>query len=336
MGTAAKKKTGARWWERLLPIRSQAKPASESVLFPPEFAATLERLRLAALKALGGGLREGHRLGAYKGGQLEFHGHRNYVPGDELRYVDWNTFARLGKPYVKEFAREEAGVLHLLLDATPSMALGRPSKWNFARRVAALFSHVALASQDSVQICVFREGEKLGRFPAGGARCGIRACLDYLSECELSGTHDAGGPAQPPQARVFEAAVSQFLRSRPQRGRVVVLSDFWQEESEIAAGAGRLAASGFDVSAIHVLAAEEISPAAAGGGLLLREVEHGGAVALQEPPDFEAQYASELEGHLRTAEAAFRKRGGPYLFARSDMPIERVLIAALRQRRWLT
>src|SRR5690242_18034901 len=96
------------WLNRLLSLSPLAAARSKSkqqadVAFPPNFLASLERLRLAALKAMGGGLREGHRLGAYKGGQLEFHGHRNYVPGDELRYVDWNTYARLGKPYVKEF-----------------------------------------------------------------------------------------------------------------------------------------------------------------------------------------------------------------------------------------
>src|SRR5213595_2066023 len=119
MTQAAQKKVG--WFSRLLSLAPRGRErAGGDIVFPPDFLASLERLRVAALKAMGGGLREGHRLGAYKGGQLEFHGHRDYSPGDELRYLDWNGYARLGRPYIKEFAREESGVLHLAVDATAS------------------------------------------------------------------------------------------------------------------------------------------------------------------------------------------------------------------------
>ncbi|HYF50312.1 MAG TPA: DUF58 domain-containing protein [Planctomycetota bacterium] len=313
-------------------LRPEKETGAANVLFPPGFLASLERLRLVALKAIGGGLREGHRLGAYKGGQLEFHGHRNYVPGDELRYIDWNSFARLDKPYIKEFAREEAGIVHLLVDGTPSMGLGEPSKWIFARRLAALFAHVALLSKDRAKLYVFKGlQDKLEIYPRSGQRAGIRQYLRFLEEQALARVPENGAYES---AGTFAHAIEHFVRMQPERGRVIVIGDFWFPETEIIAAIGRLAGSGFDVSAIHVLAPEEIVPDAE-GNLLARAVEESGEVELSSSPDLPQRYAAELERHRRTIEDAIRRRGGLYLLERSDTSIEHALIGALRQRRWV-
>ena len=322
--------SGLNWFVRSFRPASQAR-ASE-VLFPPNFLSSLERLRLVALKAIGGGLREGHRLGAYKGGQLEFHGHRNYVPGDELRYIDWNSFARLDKPYIKEFAREEAGIVHLLIDATPSMALGLPSKWDFSRRLAALFSHVALSSKDRARMYLFKGApHALEVFPARGRRAGVRQYLRFLEEQQL-GAISEDSAVNPDH--VLARAVDQFVRTQPERGRVILIGDFWFPEAEILGCIARLSAAGFDVSVIHVLAPEEILPDAE-GNLLARAIEESGEVELQSSPDLPRRYAEELEHHRRGIEDAIRRRGGLYLFERSDTSIEHALIGTLRQRRWV-
>jgi len=325
----------AGWLNRLLAIGGLAARAPShtgEVAFPPAFLGSLERLRLAALRALGGGLREGHRLGAYKGGQLEFHGHRNYTPGDDLRYVDWNSYARLDRPYIKEFAREEAGVLHLLVDATPSMSLGQPSKWTFARRVAALFWHVAQSSDDIAHIYIFG-GPELIQFPARGPRAGVRECLAFLEKAALS---EASVQADGQRADgALENAVAQFLRRKRPRGRVIVIGDFWQPEAEIFGASARLSAAGFDASAIHVLASEEITPVAA-GEILARSVEESDEVELTAGADLGERYGRELESHCRSVQDAFRRRGGNYLMQSSDTAIERVLIGTLKQRRWVS
>jgi uncharacterized protein (DUF58 family) len=326
----------SNWFSRLFSLNPLAGPRnapSDDVAFPPGFLASLERLRMVALKAIGGGLREGHRLGAYKGGQLEFHGHRNYVAGDELRYVDWNSFARLDKPYVKEFAREEAGVLHLMLDATPSMALGSPSKWTFARRLAALFSHVALSSKDVVRLYVFNGHNALERFPRQGSRGGIHEFLSFLQNAALrveSETTDGSST----QDGALQAAVAQFARGNPPRGRVILISDFWYTETEIVSSISRLSSAGFDVSGVHVLAEEEITPALH-GDLLARSLEESTEIELSGSADLPVRYAQELEAHRRTVEEIFRRRGGNYLLERSDTSIERALLSTLRQRRWV-
>jgi uncharacterized protein (DUF58 family) len=334
------------WFDRLLSLtpKTHRTSAASDLVFPPDFLASLERLRLVALKALGGGLREGHRLGAYKGGQLEFHGHRSYSPGDELRYVDWNTYARLGKPYVKEFAREEAGVLHILLDATPSMSLGYPSKWTFARRIAALFAHVAYASKDSVYLYIFRGDGTLEQFPKRGTRGGIKPCMNFLEKATVDPAFVPAAqqtpvsplsPARSVNDTVLGRAVSNFLKSSSARGRAIVISDFWQNEDEVIAALARLSSAGYDISGIHVLAPEEIQPDA-DGELLARSVEEDGQVALSASGDLSLRYTRELEAHRNTVDEAFKRRGGACLFERCDTSIEKVLIATLRQRRWVT
>jgi uncharacterized protein (DUF58 family) len=333
---AGKGAASAHWLGRLLALNPLARGlhvSPEEVVFPPGFLASLERLRLVALRAIGGGLREGHRLGAYKGGQLEFHGHRNYVAGDELRHVDWNSYARLGRPYIKEFAREEAGVLHLLLDATPSMGLGAPSKWTFARRLAALFSHVALASKDVVRLYVFDGQRAVERFPRPGSRGGIQEFIGFLQQSSLGNARDASGAPVLPEG-VLQGAVAQFARGNPPRGRVILISDFWYGEQEIVAAISRLSAAGFDVSGMHVLAGEEISPAVQ-GDMLARSLEEDAEIELTGSGDLADRYARELEAHRRAIEEILRKRGGNYLFERSDTSIERALLDTLRQRRWI-
>jgi uncharacterized protein (DUF58 family) len=335
----ASAKPAKGWFSRLLslsPLSARPKHVDD-IVFPPDFLASIERLRLVALKAMGGGLREGHRLGAYKGGQLEFHGHRNYVPGDELRYVDWNTYARLGKPYVKEFAREEAGVVHLLLDATTSMSLGEPPKWTFARRVAALFAHVAYSSKDVVHVNVFRANAKLEQFPGRGVRGGIRQCIEFLRGIDVSPMNpvNPSTQGQDGHATIFSQAISDFLRTSPARGRVIIISDFWQDEQEIVSSLSRLSSAGYDISGIHVLAPEELEPVVE-GEILARSVEEEGEVTLSASGDIAARYQAELEKHRNSVEEAFKRRGGLYLFERCDTSIERVLISTLRQRRWTT
>jgi len=320
------------WLSRLLALAPGAKPAQHvrELAFPPGFLASLERLRLAALKALGGGLREGHRLGAYKGGQLEFHGHRNYVAGDELRYIDWNSYARLGKPFIKEFAREEAGILHLLIDATPSMLLGHPDKWTYARRIALLFVHVALASKDLARVHLFDARGRLESFPKRGASAGTTEFLAFFERAAIAG-REAG---ETQSGAALETAVAAFLKTGPARGRVMLLGDFWMEHREVAAAVAKLGGAGHDPAAFHILAPEEITPACE-GEIVARSLEEDGEVRLFESADLPERYAKALERHRAGVEDAFRRRGGQYLFCDTLTPIEKVLIATLRQQRWV-
>src|SRR5262245_34931760 len=100
--------------------------------FGPEFIRTLDALNLRARKLLPGEARA-DRPTPRRGASLEFAYYRRYTPGDEIRYIDWNVYARHGSLFVKEFAAEENIHVSIVLDASSSMAYGKAAKFDAAR-----------------------------------------------------------------------------------------------------------------------------------------------------------------------------------------------------------
>src|ERR1700752_1639321 len=105
-------------------------------LLDPKFLAQLEQLELVSRKIFLGKMK-GERLSKRKGQSVEFADYRNYVVGDDLRFLDWNLFARLDRLFLRPFHEEEALHFYLLLDSSTSMDFGAPSKLHYARQVAA-------------------------------------------------------------------------------------------------------------------------------------------------------------------------------------------------------
>lgn len=324
-----------RWWQRLRELFVQRGAVDPDVDLPRGFLELLERLRILSVRATGIGLRQGHRLGAYRGGQLEFHDYRSYVPGDDLRYLDWNLYARMEKAFIKEFAREEAGAVHLLLDATPSMLLGHPSKWTFARRLAALFAHVAWTGQDMVHVQVFRgNGIPPSTYPPRGSSGSTAQLLEWLRRQTISSSVPPPDFAHVQGPGATAEGVRQFLGTSPHRGRVFLLSDFWDEEQVLTAAFHRLTAAGLDLSAVHILSSEEIMPPEGGDWRLFAD-EEPGEIELSMAPAVSARYAAELEAHRAAVESLLCRRGGTYIFAPSNTSLERVLIQTLHRRQWV-
>src|SRR5512134_343316 len=111
-----------------------ARAANE--LLSTEFLAQLERLSLLSRRAFRGRVK-GERRSPRKGQSVEFSDYRAYGVGDDLRYVDWNIYGRTDRLHVKLFVDEEDLCIHLLLDASASMAFGKPSKLEYGARLAA-------------------------------------------------------------------------------------------------------------------------------------------------------------------------------------------------------
>src|SRR5471030_3099556 len=107
-------------------------PTATSELLPPELLAQLERLELVTRKVFRGRMK-GERRSKRKGQSVEFADFRSYVPGDDLRFVDWNTYARLDKLFLKMFLEEEDLHFFALVDASPSMDFGEPTKLRYAK-----------------------------------------------------------------------------------------------------------------------------------------------------------------------------------------------------------
>ena len=126
-------------------------PLTESTLLPPDVMAQLERLELVTRKVFRGRMK-GERRSKRKGQSVEFADFRQYVPGDDLRSLDWNLYARLDKLIIKLFLEEEDLHFFTLIDASLSMDFGQPTKLQYAKQLAAALGFVGLIRTDRVRI----------------------------------------------------------------------------------------------------------------------------------------------------------------------------------------
>src|SRR6185312_17506502 len=110
--------------------------------------------RLGALSIVSRSGRLGHHKGTHRsrktGSSLDFSDFREYHPGDDLRHIDWNVYARTGQPFIKQFLDEQEMRIHIVLDPTKSMKID--GKWDFARQLAVGLGHIALKSGDTVSV----------------------------------------------------------------------------------------------------------------------------------------------------------------------------------------
>src|SRR6201995_2403992 len=125
-----------------------------SALLTPELLRRLEQFQvLAARRAKRSG--RGERGSKAAGQSGEFADHRNYTPGDDFRYLDWNLYGRLDRLFLKLYEEERELPVRIFLDASESMTFGVPRKFDFARQVAAAIGYVALSGFDRVSVIPF-------------------------------------------------------------------------------------------------------------------------------------------------------------------------------------
>src|SRR5438067_1290473 len=125
-------------------------------LLDPQFLARLEQLELVSRKIFLGRMK-GERRSKKKGQSVEFADYRNYVIGDDLRFLDWNLFARLEKLFIRLFMEEEDLHFYVLIDNSLSMDFGNPTKLHYAKQVAAALGFIGLVNMDRVVIEAFND-----------------------------------------------------------------------------------------------------------------------------------------------------------------------------------
>src|SRR6188508_840230 len=116
-------------------------------LLSPQLLAQLERLELMSRKIFRGRMK-GERRSKRKGQSVEFADFRNYVPGDDLRFIDWNLYARMDRLFLKLFLEEEDLHVYILIDASTSMEFGEPTKLQYAKQLAAALGYIGLTRAD--------------------------------------------------------------------------------------------------------------------------------------------------------------------------------------------
>jgi uncharacterized protein (DUF58 family) len=291
----------------------------DTTVFDEAFLRQLERLLLLMRSPVRGGLKGGRRS-VKRGQSVEFADYREYALGDDLRQLDWNVYARLEKLFVKLFIEEEDVTVTLLLDASASMASGRPEKLLFAKRAAAALGYIALASEDRVTVSVMAGRASRRR---GGLR-GSGRVFRLLSD--LSAVEPAVGPTD------LVAAARHAAAQLTGRGVVVLLSDLLDPAADRVIR--ELAATGSELVILHVLSPDELDPALE-GDLRLVDSETGDRVDVTADLGTLDAYKTRLAAWKQGfADLAARRRAS-YVDLSSDTNLAELMFAELRRRRVL-
>ncbi|MHC4876994.1 MAG: DUF58 domain-containing protein [Planctomycetota bacterium] len=183
-------------------------------LFDSTFLSKLEYLSLVSRRVFRGQLLAQRRT-MQMGGGIEFADHREYAPGDDLRYLDWNVYARHNELLLKRFQEEEDLHVYLLLDCSRSMSVGDPAKFDLARQLVAALAYIALADLDRIAVVSFADGI-VSDFPLTRGKARILSLLKYLEEMPASGSETS-----------LSEMVSAFVHRTNRRGLAIVVSDLF-------------------------------------------------------------------------------------------------------------
>src|SRR4051795_12484374 len=186
-------------------------PTPAAPLLDPDFLARLEQLELVSRKIFLGRMK-GERRSKRKGQSVEFADYRNYVVGDDLRFLDWNLFGRLDKLFIRLFMEEEDLHFYLLIDNSLSMDFGSPSKLHYAKQVAAALGFIGLVNMDRVVVEAFND-RLTQSMPAARGRRSLWRLMDFLQKLEPAGPSD------------LRQALRTFSLKSSGKGIVVLLSD---------------------------------------------------------------------------------------------------------------
>jgi uncharacterized protein (DUF58 family) len=284
---------------------------------PPALQLRLRRLRVLARRTFRG-MGAGERRARSAGVSTEFRDHRAYVPGDDLRHVDWNVYARLERLHVKRFHDHQDVTIHVVLDATASMGFGTPSKLAAAKALASALGWIAVAAQDRARLHVVGSSAP-GSSPDFAGRSRLRKFLERVESIDASGAANIGD------------ALASIARGIRQPGIVVVVSDFLSPDA--ARGLERLAAGRHQVHAVLLLSPQELDidlDDRFRADMNLSDCETMAELPVTLSPRLREAYRDALAAHEDGLRATCRRLGIGFSPARSDESLEDLLLGRLR------
>lgn len=315
-------------------------PKTIDQLIAPALAAKLDRLDLLSRKILSGRL-PGERRSKRRGRSVEFDDFREYTAGDDLRHIDWNVYARLDRLFIKLFREEEDLALHLVVDVSPSMDAGLPSKLVFAARLAMTLSYIGLVNHNRVSLSLFGAEQNLAPrqlAPLRGRRSLRRVSaflLEGLAVARERRARARAGESGPD----FDAQLRRAAQLSPGRGVTAVISDFlapggWSGGLN---ALGAIAAGGAaDVYAIQALSPGELDPRHPSnrgvvGDLRLEDAELPRHADITISAATIAQYRAVLEAHQARLRGDCLARGLAYFRVSTEAAVDQLVLGALRR-----
>jgi uncharacterized protein (DUF58 family) len=277
---------------------------------------------LVASKVRAGAIK-GERRSTKRGTSVEFADYRNYAPGDDLRRLDWNVYARLERPYIKLLEDEEDLAVHILLDVSESMnwppdsdAPANINKLLFGKRLAAGLAYISLGTNDRVILTPLNGNSAEPFGPTRGRRQSV-PMLRYVHALKSGGVTDLN-----------DSLKDYAIRSK-RPGMAFIISDMFSPSGYLD-GLNALLARGNEVTFIHLLSPDEITPPIV-GDLRLVDVETGVMQEVSVDIDMRGIYMRRVEEWQNEIRAECRRRDVHYVSVQTDMAWEKVLLYDLRR-----
>jgi len=286
----------------------------------PKTLAKLKGLQLRARHIVEGYVAGLHRS-PYHGFSIEFAEHREYAPGDDLRYLDWKVLGRTDKLYLKQYDDETNLICYLVLDISESMQYRGPdsplSKFEYAQCIAAAMAWLVLQQQDSVGLVSFDNEIRESVSPNSNATH-LAQVMQIMESATLQ-AKTATGP-------IFHELAERFHK----RGVVLILSDFFDDVTTMMAGLKHFLHRRHDVVLFHVLDPAELefpfrTPTLFKGLEQFPEV-------LTDPRSLRKAYLREFDNYRKEIQKGCRGHGMDYQLMRTDQPLDSALSTHLATR----
>jgi len=293
-------------------------PGSRDLLDPAALA-RLGNLELVARTAVEGFLRGLHRS-PFKGSSVEFAEHRPYVPGDDIAHIDWRSYAKTDRWFLKEYEDETNLRATILLDASASMGFGSGgiSKFRYGQCLAAALGFLMVGELDAVGLVLFDSGVAK-HIPPKASATHLAGLLGEL-ERAAPGGETALGP-------VLRAAAERVKR----RGLVVVISDLLDDPREVLKGLARFRQRRSEVLVLHLVDPEEMEFPFT-GWTVFRDLEPPGLRVRLDARQIRATYLKNLAAHLAALRKGCGSTGVSYCLLDTRTPFDQGLARYLAAR----
>ena len=285
-----------------------------------ELLRRLEQLQLVARRYAKSPLR-GERASRARGHSVEFADYRDYVSGDDLRYLDWSLYGRLDRLFIRLYEEERELPVTLFLDASESMSFGEPRKFDFARQIVAAVAHVALCGFDRVSVRVFpdREVNRKAQLTISNVR-GRQSSLRLIRHLNQLVAGERGE---------LNEALRQGAIESKRVGLAIVVSDLL-DESGYRDGLKALVARGFQVIVVQILSPEELHPSTF-GDLRVVDAETGTVREVTFGKFHRRRYQTAVRAYIDQVAEFCTARGVAFWSVTSDSLIEDLLLRQMKE-----
>jgi uncharacterized protein (DUF58 family) len=285
----------------------------------PAVLARIGNLELVARTVVEGFLGGLHRS-PHLGTSIDFAEHRQYMPGDDIRRIDWRLYGRVDRFYIKEYEADTNTNFNVLLDVSKSMSFGSGpvSKLDYARTLAACLAYFSNQQRDRVGLITYDE-DVVEIVPPSAKH--LPNVLHALARA-----HPAkGGNIE----RVFRKLAEQFKR----RSMLLVISDFYEDPGKILDAFAQLRGRGNDLMAMHILDKAELE-FPYDGATSFEDIETGERIPVI-PEYLRDQYRTMIRAHIAQIEQHCRDQGVDYALFDTSTPLDYALFAFLSRRQFL-